>query len=299
VAAAPIGLGLLTIATAGATAPVLLGVLAGVTLADAAVVTAAAQRIPKGQGDYVFVEAAANMAQFEVANDKILLIDPNVSTDQGTQITAKWRNKNLRISIMLSWYRDEIELKDSAVNRENVKNALLDPKVRYVSASGHGQINELLGYTLPGDPTKLGTILKSNNIGTGELSGKIFHFIACNTGYHSPENDYYGLGENMVKNGARAFLGYKGKYAIKNRDTIINGRSLDEWFVYCDAQIDIALLDRKTVNEAYAAAIKEFNAVNKMLVDDTTANFPQAPLLLESNRDLLVIYGDGNARISD
>jgi len=279
------------------------GVIYGV-VAIASVTYASAQVIIKEAYDEndefdVCKHRVSGLCHFETKPEKILFIDPGVVSDQGTSITAKWRKKHLYIACDLSVYNgNDIILSQSDVNRQKVRENLLNEDIKYVSASGHGQLNELLGYTLPDSTDKLETVLKSNNYDTFEVERKIFHFLACNTGYESVDKDAFGLGENLVKTGALAFIGYKDKYSIKaSEEIIIQGHTMDEWFIICDSEIDRALLMGQTVQQAYDAAIAKFNSTIAMMERDVD-NHPTAIRKLGENRDLLVVYGDPNARIS-
>lgn len=113
--------------------------------------------------------------------------------------------------------------------------AALTPTVTFLTASGHGLPDRLLGQT--------GIVLQVGAYPPAVVRQKIVHLLACHCGE--------SLGPDLVANGCRAFLGYREQFlfpAASPRD-----------FLECDGAIDRALANGMTAADAFALAIKAFN----------------------------------------
>lgn len=271
-AAATIGLGLLTIATLGATAPVLAGVIAAVAVTDTAIVVAAAQQLPNDQGDHVYVDAGANMGQFGVANNVVIRADAN--NDEATRYLYEQRVEYYGYLTSTDFKR--VRLVKSKFTNATVNAALQEPGVRFFTCSAHGQNSYLLG----GDGKE---VLWVGRYPAAAASGKVFHLLACRTGKN--------LGLDLVKNGATAFFGYTLPFVVLIRER--------EAFVWCDLRVDYQLTQGKTTGVAQDVAVATFKEKIKLFEDAGKHN---AAVILQQDLDIFVGprdagYGDPNALI--
>jgi hypothetical protein len=271
-AAATVGLGVLTIATLGATAPVLLGTVAAIAVADTAIVIAAAQQIPDGQPDSTFVEAGANMCQFGVARNGIVRADAN--NDSATKPLYAGRVEFYGYLTTKDFSR--VILKGANFNASNVNAELQQPGVRYFTSSSHGKTWYIIG----GDHQD---VLRVGRYPAAAANGKAFHLLACSAGAT--------LGLDLVKNGATAFFGYTSIFTL-----LLNKA---HGMVFCDNVVDYQLVDGKTAGEAQVAAVAQFN---KQIQAYENAGDHNAAVVLQGDLDIFVGpndtgYGNPNARI--
>jgi hypothetical protein len=240
------------------------------------------------------------------ATGKILLLDANA--DEETQITYLARKSGLYEWVNASKYAEKYTSRVGEQDvRSNVQIDLKDPSVIYCTTSGHGSITAMKGWG-PGKPQP--AILQIGNYEPAEAKNKIFHFQSCCCGYLGGKPDstnlcittvtdpaLSGLGADLVKNGAKAFFGYKKPYFVirgNNRWQRIVGR--------CDVEIDIRLLSGDTAEEAYNAAIAKYQKALKNFSSDDAA--PDVVLgALKQNMENLVApstnpaFGDKNAKL--
>lgn len=219
---------------------------------------------------------------------EILLLDP---------ANIRWVNGVAHRDADISYtYRDQFvyPLLDKGAGLKFTKNALLQshctkinvqrelakPNIIYVTACGHGLKHALFGWNKNRD-----TILEemiTTSISADLVRGKIFHFLACWTGADEPT----ALGQKLIKLGAIAFIGYKNSYTITDS-------WLGKFSCKSDAEIDRILIEGGTVKEAVAGAKKMYADRVKGSRNDQ----PDKSAQLSHNSDLLVWYGNGDARL--
>ncbi|MEH1836759.1 MAG: hypothetical protein V7L29_33120 [Nostoc sp.] len=240
------------------------------------------------------------------ATGEILLLDANA--DHDTKVTYEARKSILYKEVEISKYAKKYTSLVGEENvRSNVQNKLKNPSIIYCTASGHGLITALKGW---GPNIIQSAILEIDKYEPAEAKNKIFHFQACCCGYPggkpdstniciTPETDpaLSGLGADLVKNGAKAFFGYRKPYMgspdIRWRNAIAK----------CDVEIDLKLILGKTAEEAYEAAITMYKRTLKKFLKSENA-IPDSVLgALKHNMENLVapstnsIFGDKNAKL--
>lgn len=125
----------------------------------------------------------------------------------------------------------------SDATRTKVAPLARDPRVRLITGSGHGTAGEFKdGHNRP--------IFGAGALDPAEVSGKIVHLLACQTGLQ--------LGPDLVANGCQAFFGYDVDFVFSPF------RNLAELFFEADAEIDRALAQGLTAAEAHTAAVQLF-----------------------------------------
>ena len=158
--------------------------------------------------------------------------------------------------------------------KANFVPKLSNPNLKLVSVAGHGNNNCIFGYTLSGVGPYT-PILLTNEVTKELATGKIFHFLACNTAKD--------LGPTLIREKAIAFIGYKESYA-----------SLPSypWMTKPDCIIDKKLIKESTVNQAVenAKALYEKFKNNEVLG-------MKARAAIQQNQDGLVVLGNGNAKL--
>lgn len=132
----------------------------------------------------------------------------------------------------------------------------------YVVAVGHGDEDTLMGYR--GVP-----LLEIGHYQATDVAGRIIHLLACHTAAT--------LGRDLVRNGARAFIGY-------NWFVMVHEGIVDE-FLECDTAIDEELLGGATIAQAYRRAIGLFNGHIARFKGEGRL---MKAALLETNRDSLM-----------
>jgi hypothetical protein len=229
------------------------------------------------------------MTGFLVAEDALLLVDANVDNDKATLLMYKRRSKVLYPYVTASTFNKKQQtLVGDQDTRANVSAALTSFSSGYASLAGHGAFYFLTGWRVEGEPTRLQVILETGKYDPAEAQSKIIHMFACHCGSTSA----VGLGRNLVAKGAVAFFGYSQPYILSTEEPWI--------FCDCDIEIDKALIDGKTCDEAYIAAIAKYNAGIAEL--RSWGNYKVAAYL-ELDRDRLVApstdpaYGDKTASL--
>lgn len=236
-------------------------------------------------------DQVAGMAGFVVAPQRLLLIDANTVEDghPETQLMYSRRKKKLYPYVTASTFcRVQQSLIAGEDTRENVAAQLKSFNAGYVTATGHGMWKYLTGWFVKGCSGPLQEILSVGHYEPVEAAGKIFHIFGCWTGYKGPS----GLGRDLVANGAVAFFGYCEQFMLPASQYMV--------FCDCDIAIDMALIDGKTCDEAYRAAIAVYNAHIKRY--ESNGDYGSAAYLTK-DRDRLVCpsteaaYGNMNARL--
>jgi|GEM_PF-1519163 len=236
--------------------------------------------VRQGPGDSGQISASIIRHSRELDDGQILLMDANAPKDPATIILYNIRRKMLYSFVDRTGYKyRQSTLVGDEMTRSNVETILKDPKITYCTAGGHGLADSLYGRIDKDDVFE--QVLGTRHYDPAEAQGKIFHFFSCLCGYPG-----FGLGQDLVNNGAKAFLGYSGKFQLL--------RHVQRDFCGCDIEIDIALIDGETAGTAYDRAIAKYDETIKKLRNESDY---RAASILQGNRDLLVIYGDRNATI--
>lgn len=234
--------------------------------------------------------AMAGMGGLTTASKSVLLGDANVAADLATQLSYTRRAATLYPAVVASPYKSkQASLVGPALTRAALGPALQTADVGYVSINGHGLSSYLTGYYsggIVGNP--LEEIANTSWTTAAQAGGKIFHLFACKCGANSAS----GLGQFLVRNGARAFFGYSDSFAMP----LAHAND----FIDCDIAVDTAMLAGKTAAEAHAAAMTAFDDKIAALF---AAGLVTAAATLRSNRDIFVspvtstAYGDATAKI--
>ena len=160
--------------------------------------------------------------------------------------------------------------------------------LKLVSVAGHGNNNKVFGYLPPGIDFVEGemsiqpgvhvpdAILNRISVNPMLVNGKIFHLCSC----CSAAND--GLGQELVANRARAFVGYVTTFTSV----------ADLWMIKPDCTIDAILMEGKTVEEAVTVAKAHYKAL-----EITHNEIPYRVGILQAHHDGLKIKGDRTARV--
>lgn len=268
------GLGLLTVATLGATAPVVLGTLAVVGATEVAIVASAVSQLPSDKSPDFYVNVGANLAQ--VGTDKNTIITADVNNDDATKPLYQGRVEFYGYLVSTSSF-ERVRLNKSRFVADNINTQLQKPSVKFFTSSSHGQPSYLVGYDQK-------DVLRVNSYPAAAARGKVFHLLACKAGA--------GLGKDLVTNGATAVFGYNAAFQL------LTGQKYA--FVHCDSVIDYQLVQGKTAGAAQDAARAEFEAQIKRFNDSGNHYAAQ---VLTADLEILVGprdagYGDPNAVIT-
>ena len=208
---------------------------------------------------------------------EILLVDAN-GADSGTEFIYKGRKQYVYPAIIASAYSEKyfkLVGKDEAVKEKFIKKLKdAEANLKFVTVSGHGNNNRVCGYTASGVKPYT-PILETTDVTKELATGKIFHFMACNTAN--------GIGPALVKNGAIAFIGYTMPYGFTYGY---------EWMLKPDCIIDQQLIKGNTVNQA----VEKARALYTRMMNNEL-NGPDKIALLKNDRDSLVVLGNGNATL--
>lgn len=207
---------------------------------------------------------------------QVLAIDS--CEDDATQIVHDYRNQYVYPYLESRGFR-LIYRQEQAALRENVESVARRNDIVYITGSAHGSDTACFGYdgydSLP--------IFEVGAYQPEKVDGKVVHLLSCQTGAE--------LGPDFVKNGCRAYFGYRGIFTFPLDFT--------EIFLECDAEIDRAFADGLTAEEVhgrvvtlYEQRISELNGMGEI----------EAAATLKENLEYLCtpsVYGDRQACILD
>ena len=135
----------------------------------------------------------------------------------------------------------------------DLQQAMYDPLVVFVTASGHGT-SDGLGFV-----RSMGEDLLHAGSGFYDRKAfdhKIIHLFACDTA-RALGRDLVGPANDLT--GASAFFGYNADFSFaQNYD---QDRALAEQFIECDSAIDLALANGATVQQAFDAGTNAFKSL--------------------------------------
>lgn len=204
----------------------------------------------------------------------IVGVDSNF--DEATKPVFEFRKNKLYPKLRQNGFKLTL-LDGNMATRMFVSKELKLPHIEFFTGSGHGQFNQFTGNFF--DP-----ILEVGNYSSVEVSDKIIHLLSCKTAFE--------LGEDVVKNGCKAFFGYDTDFAFPPNHT--------DAFLECDSEIDIAISEGATAHQAYQRAINLYNEhierFDQMGLDLVVAVLQQnKEHLCAPDRDIR--WGDPQARL--
>ncbi len=125
----------------------------------------------------------------------------------------------------------------SDATRAKVSPLARNPSVRLITGSGHGTASAF-------NDAHNRPIFGVGEFDPREVTGKIVHFLACQTGLE--------LGPDFVANGCRAYFGYDVDFVYSPFP------DLADLFFDADSEIDRSLANGLTASEAHGAAVQRF-----------------------------------------
>jgi len=154
---------------------------------------------------------------------------------------------------------------------------LTNPDIGYVTASGHGGFDALLGYGVNN------IVLQNRDVTQQMARGKIFHILACNCGV--------SLCRKLVELGAKAAIGYNQSYGVASTGS----SPIAMLTVKAATEVDRLLLGGGTAQQAVDAALAAYDRTIANYVaqggDEFTLDW------LRKNKSYLVLHADGNATL--
>jgi len=154
------------------------------------------------------------------------------------------------------------------------------PQSDIIIGMGHGDVD-----TFTGQNESL--ILQVGNYDPNEIKNKVIKLLSCQTGVK--------LGPDLVRNGARAYLGYTDDYLwVCDADKLSTPWSdhLASPFMMPVMNSINAILDGKTVEEAYRIEVDEYLKNAEAEEEEIIKS------LIKFNMKNTIILGDRDARIS-
>lgn len=196
------------------------------------------------------------------------------TTDAVTKLAAAYRKQYVH-SVFSARGFEATVLEGSDDVRVKFAPIAKGSRTVYISGVGHGSPTVYTGDR--GDH-----ILEVGAYDPAEVKGKCIHLLSCQTAQQ--------LGPDLVQKGARAYVGYFENFTFvgDQAGTPINELEL---FWQCDSKFDIMMANGATVEEAYNAAIAEYNAAIQLVPNSVTATW------LTHDRNYFRIYGDKTATI--
>ena len=206
----------------------------------------------------------------------ILLVDANGADD----VTKAIYESRKQFIYSQSWVETaygvlyENLVGKNEATKVNFMSKLNNLNLKLVSVAGHGNNNCIYGYVIS-DVGPSTPILLTNEVTEELATGKIFHFLACNTANN--------LGPTLIKKKATAFIGYKECYvSLPNRI----------WMTKPDCIIDKELINESTVYQAVQNAIAMYDRFKNNLLLGI-----EARVAIEQNQSGLIILGNDNAKL--
>ncbi len=153
------------------------------------------------------------------------------------------------------------------------------PQSDIIIGAGHGSETSFCGQNES-------VILEIGKYNPREVRGKVIKLISCQTGV--------SLGPDLIKNGARAFLGYKDDYVWVMDADLASTPWADEMAGTCLMPVVDglnALLDGKTAEESFDVELQGY-LKNAAAEEDELIKS-----CLEFNHDNAILLGDTSARV--
>jgi hypothetical protein len=176
------------------------------------------------------------------------------------------------------------DLDGAKANRENLENCLNKRNPGLVFLNGHGSRKKVCGY-------KDKVILDKSNINLTQE--KIVYALSCDS--------LEGLGETAVKNGTKAYVGYKAKFMIIVDPTRAGSPSKDKNalpFKKACCKLLNALVYGLTVKKAIELTREEYRDLIRSYgtsEDDPNGDIPLIRFALAWNLEFLDMHGDPEA----
>ena len=140
--------------------------------------------------------------------------------------------------------------------RVNFQTNSKKPHVVFISGIGHGNYTTYTGHLQT-------VLLQVGNYDPLEVSGKVIHFLSCETGRT--------LGPDTVARGAKAYVGYDENFVFDWANANL--------YWPCDSQFDISMANGRTVEQAVADTYAKYDAAIASVPGTSTA----ATLLSDKN----------------
>jgi len=187
------------------------------------------------------------------------------TTDAVTTPAANYRIANVH-PVFRNRGFEVVVLRDAGDIRTNFIIEAKKSNVVYLGGIGHGSYNLYTGHFF-------NHILEVGTYDNSEVSGKVIHYLSCETGRD--------LGPNTITKGAKAYAGYTENFVFDW------GNANLYW--PCDSQFDISMANGKSVEQAVADTYAKFDvAINSVPGTNTAA-------LLLNDKNLLRTPVSGNA----
>lgn len=207
----------------------------------------------------------------------ILAIDANF--DPITKAPFEYREENIYPLFQEKGFTI-VRRQGEAARRTEVAPQARKPNVVYLTGVGHGFPNSYTGDNL--DP-----IFSVGNFSPEEVTGKIVHFLSCETAA--------GLGPAFVANGCRAYFGYGDNFTYPP--------NLAETFFDCDSEIDRGFANGLTADQVFQNVQARFQEhIDRLKSTGDSGDLFNASVL-EVDMHLLRApsvapdYGDPNAKL--
>ncbi|MFX1325518.1 MAG: hypothetical protein ACFE8N_11205 [Promethearchaeota archaeon] len=177
-----------------------------------------------------------------------------------------------------------IRIQGEEATRKTISEIALDEDVVYITGSGHGTEASFKGHKYRSIFKKRWSLLRAKGYLEDEVKNKIIHLLSCSSAKI--------LGIDFVKNGCKAFFGY---------DKVVQlDPDYNQIYSTCDAEIDYAIADGCTAEEAFDRAVQFYKDAIEVL-DERNSEY--ISLSLKRNLECLKgptisPWGSRNATIS-
>lgn len=179
------------------------------------------------------------------------------TTDSVTLEAANYRIANVHPVFQNRGF-ELIKLTGVDNNRTNFAARAKESRVVYISGIGHGNYDNYTGHSNS-------SLIRVGSFDSTEVDHSSIHFLSCRTGRD--------LGPNTVSKGAISYMGYSENFTFTWSNSTL--------FWKADSQYDISLALGRTVEQAVADSVAQFNVGMALVPGTTTA------ALLMQDRDLM------------
>ncbi len=210
----------------------------------------------------------------------ILFTRPN--HDQITNYISQWSESIISLAKTKGFA--VFDLPGTKADRESLEKYLVSKKPNFLFLNGHGSSNIVCGYN--------DEILIDKHTESSMIKGLIIYARSCNAGER--------LGNILVSNGVKAFIGYTKSFAIGiNNNFVFRPKEdpLARLFLEPSNLVGATLIKGNTVKEAHDRSIA---GMKKTLLEMTLSNIPNKKdyiFALYNNMLGQVIIGDEQAKI--
>lgn len=210
----------------------------------------------------------------------ILFTRPN--HDQITNYISQWSESIISLAKTKGFA--VFDLPSRKADRESLEKYLVSKEPDFLFLNGHGSSDVVCGYN--------DEVLIDKNTESSLVKGLIIYARSCNAGEH--------LGNFLVSNGVKAFIGYTKSFAIGiNNNFVFRPKDdpLAKLFLEPSNLIGTTLIKGNTVKEAHERSIL---GMKRTLLEMTMSNIPNKKdyiFALYNNMLGQVVIGDDQARI--